>query len=60
LQLYSVYSLFPATEEIEMPNRKTTTKTRRTAQPRNLKPPAAKVANIKGGAVRGESKDTKH
>jgi len=43
-----------------MPNRKTTVKTRRVAQPRNLKPPAAKVANIKGGAIKGESKDTKH
>ena len=42
-----------------MPNKKATT-TRRAAKPRNLKPSATKVSNIKGGAVKGESKDTKH
>ena len=48
-------------EEGAMPNKKTAAKkTRRAAQPRNLKPSKIKVEAIRGGGVRGESTDAKH
>jgi hypothetical protein len=45
-----------------MPKKKTTATTRRVVKPRNLKPSAPKVTNIRGGlgTIKGESTDSKH